>query len=154
MDAFLTAVYYTILAALAMIGLCVILEVIGRWMVYNKMREPGWKALIPVYSNYTLYREVWEAKYFWIVFAGSVIELALSGVTMDLLYTSATGYSMMIVVMSVVNLAIMAIRIVAMYKVSTAFGHGAGFAVGLYILPWLFFLILGVGKSEYIETVQ
>lgn len=30
-----------------------------------------------------------------------------------------------------------------------AFGHGIGFAIGLMLIPVVFILILGYGKSEY-----
>ncbi len=35
------------------------------------------------------------------------------------------------------------------YKLSKAFGHGIPFTIGLVLIPNLFTLILGFGKSEY-----
>ncbi len=34
----------------------VILEVVGRWKMYEKAGEPGWASLIPFYSSYELYK--------------------------------------------------------------------------------------------------
>jgi hypothetical protein len=30
-----------------------------------------------------------------------------------------------------------------------SFDHGTGFAIGLFLLPWLFYLILGWGEAQY-----
>ena len=32
-----------------------ILLAIGRWRIFEKMGEPGWKGFIPVYADYILY---------------------------------------------------------------------------------------------------
>ena len=34
-------------------------------------------------------------------------------------------------------------------KVSEKFGKGSGFAVGLFLLPFIFYPILGFGSAEY-----
>ena len=35
------------------------------------------------------------------------------------------------------------------WRTSKAFGHGIGYCIGLILLPWIFQLILGFGKSKY-----
>ena len=32
------------------------LGIIGRWKIYKKAGEEGWKSLIPIYSDYTMYK--------------------------------------------------------------------------------------------------
>jgi len=32
-----------------------LLLAIGRWQMFEKMGQPGWKGFIPVYSDYILY---------------------------------------------------------------------------------------------------
>ena len=49
----------------------------------------------------------------------------------------------------IVNIVIAIILYVAL---SEKFGKGAGFAVGLVFLPFIFALILGFGDAEYKET--
>ena len=39
-----------------------IIYILAYWMIFNKAGEPGWKALIPIYSTYTEYKLVWNAK--------------------------------------------------------------------------------------------
>jgi hypothetical protein len=40
--------------------------------------------------------------------------------------------------------------IILMIELSKAFGKDVGFAIGLILLPYIFFLILGFGSAEYI----
>ena len=37
----------------------------------------------------------------------------------------------------------------AMFRMSAAFGHGLGYAIGLFILNPLFVLIIGLGRDRY-----
>lgn len=36
-----------------------ILQIIGMWKIFEKAGEPGWKSLIPFYSQYTMYKVFW-----------------------------------------------------------------------------------------------
>lgn len=42
------------------------------------------------------------------------------------------------------------IQIISWYKLSKAFGHGAGFTFGLLFLNLIFILILAFGSSQYV----
>ncbi len=46
-----------------------------------------------------------------------------------------------------VNIVIM---ILTYYKLAKAFGHGAGYTVGLILLPLIFFILLGFGSDQYL----
>lgn len=39
--------------------------------------------------------------------------------------------------------------IIVLVDIAKAFGKGVGFAIGLLILPFVFFVILGFGDAEY-----
>jgi uncharacterized membrane protein YhaH (DUF805 family) len=41
------------------------------------------------------------------------------------------------------------VSIVVYYDVAQAFEHGAGFTIGLVLLPWVFLFILAMGKDRY-----
>jgi hypothetical protein len=41
------------------------------------------------------------------------------------------------------------IWIIVSLDLAKSFDHGVGFAIGLLILPWLFYIILGWGESQY-----
>ena len=42
------------------------------------------------------------------------------------------------------------VYIIIMLGMAKSFGHGAGFALGLIFLPFIWYLILGFGGSEYV----
>ena len=44
-----------------------ILMIIGSWKLYSKADEPGWSAIIPIYSQYTLCRIVGRPVW-WLIF--------------------------------------------------------------------------------------
>lgn len=39
--------------------------------------------------------------------------------------------------------------LVMMYKLCKLFGHGIGYTIGLFFLPFIFYPVLGFGGSEY-----
>ncbi len=43
------------------------------------------------------------------------------------------------------------ISIIVVYKLALAFGKGGGFALGLILLPFIFYPILAFGKSSYMQ---
>ncbi len=144
---------------LVLIGFLV-LQIVGCWKLFEKAGQPGWKALIPVYADYILYGIAWKKSMFWAVLGiGLGISLvsgvtgALSGLMMEL--SMGYGAGVVIAILGIVlslagGVAVAALEIVFAVKLSRAFGHGGGFAVGLILLPPVFYLILGIGKSQYV----
>jgi hypothetical protein len=45
------------------------------------------------------------------------------------------------------------IALIVALDVSQNFGHGAGFGILLWLFPWLMYLILGFGGSQYRQVV-
>ena len=143
-----------------------ILVIIGTWKILEKAGEQGWKALIPFYNNYTLYKVFWKVKWFWI----SLIPAALIGIGIVALITTiimvfvadnsfyGSGSSfvggMMGVIISVFLLVgagifSFVLKVLLNNRISKAFGKTAGFTVGLVLLAPVFYMILGCGKDEY-----
>lgn len=133
-----------------------ILLMVAHWRMFTKAGEKGWKSLIPLYSDYTLYKLVWNTKSFWIFLASSILTIITTFFCGSYAVTSAgevvyLGESNMIVgVISFVASMVMLFYIV-MSTVNTAFayGKGFGFALGLVVLPNIFTLILAFGSAEY-----
>ena len=117
-----------------------ILQVVAKWKMFTKMGEAGWKSIIPIYSDYILYKKTWKPVFFWVIFA---IALVLSFVqSSQNAFVSAIAFILVI--------AAIVIAIVQLNKMSKAFGHGTGFTVGLVFFYPIFLLILGFGSSQYI----
>lgn len=124
-----SVVWYVLLAA-------------GLWKVFDKAHEAGWKALIPVYNFYNLFKISWNARSFW----GYLIVTALSGIF--LVY--GNGNSMMFYLGIALSVVSALMQAVLWYNVSLAYGHGLGYFLGLYFLNPVFIMILGFGASQYI----
>ncbi len=113
------------------------------WKVFEKAGEQGWKALIPVYSSYMLYKIAWDAKAFWIVMVLGLLSgflglIPLLGMVLGFIGGLLAGL----------------IEIFCCIKLAKAFGHSGWFAAGLIFLSPIFILILGFDQSEYIGPQQ
>jgi len=113
-----------------------LLLALGRWQMFEKMGQPGWKGFIPIYSDYVLYGSCWQTGFFWIALAASMI-CASGGGEPQTFLVSLAG-----LVAGVLE-AFLALR------VSRAFGHGVLFALGLLLAQPLFVLYLGFGPDRY-----
>lgn len=109
---------------------------LGRWQMFEKMGQPGWKGFIPIYSDYILYGSCWQTLFFWIALAASAI-CAFAGANTQSFLVSLAG------VVGGVLEATLALR------VSRSFGHGIPFAIGLMLAEPLFILYLGFGPDRY-----
>lgn len=117
---------FTVLIGLTLI----ILTVIAQWNIFEKAGEPGWKALIPVYRTYILYKITWTTSIFWLQIILSLLSLI-----------PLLGFFF--------TLASYVLSFMSMFRMSAAFGHGLGYAIGLFILNPLFVLIIGLGRDRY-----
>ena len=126
-----------ILLLLALMSIFIVLELMGRWQVYRKMGIAPWKCLIPYYSTYVAYRAVWSVQFFW---AWLVLELASSFLpspfALELRFLVRLIAFVVLVLLTVCN-------VLFCYQLSRAFGEGIAFTVGLFLIPWIFYLILG-----------
>ncbi|MEI7860399.1 MAG: DUF5684 domain-containing protein, partial [Acidimicrobiales bacterium] len=98
------------------------------WGTYQKASpqgEPAWAAFVPIYNFIVLLRVAGRPKtWAWFLLLPLVPYLG--------------------------SLALFVISIIVFNDVSKSFGHGGGFTVGLVLLPFIFWFILWLGKSEYL----
>lgn len=132
-----------ILGAFVCLFFWYIIQAVGYWKVFNKAGETGWKALIPIYSTYVRYKLTWDVKMFWISLGLTVVEWAMPKT--ENFFVSLIGVA--------ASIGALVISIKGFHKLSKAFGHGAGFTVGLFFLEPIFALILGLDGSQY-EGIQ
>jgi hypothetical protein len=102
-----------------------VVVLIGMWKVFAKAGQPGWAVLIPFYNIIVLLR-VAGLPWYW-VFAVFLPIIPILGV-----------------------LAYMVLAVMCLHRISTRFGQGVGFTIGLTLLSPIFFLILGFGSSKYV----
>lgn len=143
-----------------------ILTLAGMWKTFEKAGESGWKALIPVYNLYIIIRISGHSGWWLIVFFLPVLVILtiiaiLSGTSEQLsggLETLADdsafnsmGYSISFAI-QLLALSIQAIAItgsVITYNFCRSFGKGLPFTIGLALLGFVFWPILGFGRAVY-----
>ncbi len=97
------------------------------WGTYQKAApqgDPAWAAFVPIYQFIVLLRVAGKPK-------------------------NWAWFLLLLIVPYVGSLAFFVISILVLNDVSKSFGHGGGFTAGLVLLPWIFWFILWLGKSEY-----
>ncbi len=119
-----------------------ILLVIGLWMLFEKAGEAGWKALIPLYNFYILFKIAQVGPLFWIE-AGCLLLAALS-------YSLAHILFLFYPMGWIFSIGALVLQLMMWYRLSVLFGHGVGYALGLWILNPIFVMILGFGSSRYL----
>ena len=141
------------------------LIMVSSWHIFKKLGMPGWKGLIPYYSDYMLFKTVWKTKPFWVLIISSGVYLAASIVTVIMMTVmlavnagsgGENAIIPIIIVFSVIfgllTLAIMAVGIIITVKLNLRlarpFGKGTGFALGLTFISPVFYPILAFGKAQ------
>lgn len=155
--AFLGGIYGSMaMVLLLVVFVAWVLLVIAHWKMFTKAGEKGWKSIIPLYSDYTLYKLVWNTKSFWIFLASSVITIITTFFCGSYAITSAgelvyLGESNMIIgiISFVASMVMLCYTVMSTINTALAFGKGFVFAVGLLILPNVFTLILAFGSAKY-----
>ena len=147
----LTPVLLVFMILLMIVALAVVvLEIIAYWKLFKKAGEPGWKAVIPAYGPYTMFRLAWRPLYFWILVGLGV----LSGLFSSLMLTGRRGLAVFVFLHVVFAVAMLVVYIIFLVKLAHAYGKGPGFAVGMVFLTAIFVLILAFGDSQYIGVPE
>lgn len=121
-----TTVFAGALMVYAIIVLAIaIVQIIAMWKIFTKAGEKGWKAIIPIYNAVILFKISGLSPWLILVYLAVIIPFV--------------GW-----------IAGIALTAVLCYKLAKSFGKDAGWAVGLYFLAPIFYMILGFGKSEYV----
>lgn len=148
-----------IVVAVLSIGLIFyLLMLIAGWRILKKAGEPGWKILIPIYNVYMLWKIAGMKNWWWAVICCGII-VAILEACAGVDYASLTESNVVFDNRPMVLVATLAgcffaiyaciAQILYAYRTSKVFGHGLGYTIGLIILPSLFWLILGFGRSDY-----
>ena len=115
-----------------------ILSAIGYVKIFQKANidNPIAKGMIPLWNTFQMTDNL---NMFWILIGVSVVSSVISTIPVISSLTIVGSISALYIV------------ILQEHKLSKAFGHGAGYTVGLVLLRPIFMLILGCGSSQYEE---
>lgn len=129
-----------------------ILQVVAYWKIFEKAGEKGWKSLIPFYNFYVQCKLTWKTKFFWVIMALAVVVGLADGIATDIQASDPNSAALLILGLVIIaaGIALLVLVVMCYHNLSKAFGHGAGYTVGLIFLETIFFLIIGFGSSRYV----
>ena len=149
-------------AMLAGIGIVLlvfyILMIIANWKIFEKAGEKGWKSLIPIYNIYIMFKIVKMKTWFWYLITINIlacIMFAIDGTNPYLMTNSQlaelsfSNHPTTLVALIFTGIVELIAAIIYAYRMAKVFGKSSIFAVGLFFLPNIFWLILAFGRAKY-----
>ena len=103
----------------------IVIVIAGMWKVFTKAGKPGWAAIIPIYNIYILLEIVGRPTW-WLAF-------------LLLPFIPFIGGLALIVVMFIIY-----------WDTAKSFGKDVGYAIGLTLLSFVFWPMLGFGSAQYL----
>ncbi len=104
-----------------------VLIVISWWKIFTKAGKPGWASIVPVYNFWTMLE---------------IVELP-GWISLIMLLTAVPYLNVLAAI------GIFGLNIYVAIKIAPLFGKETAFAIGLILLPAIFYPILAFGKNEY-----
>ena len=136
MQVHLFVIFYTALAVLLVLG--AILYVVGKWTVFSRMGERGWKSLVPVYDVFVLY-----------AVSGSMALFPLLVVCLGAFAFLASSSEQVLLAIQWVPLAVAFVpHAIQCVRLARIFRRGRAFSVGLVLLTPFFLAAMGLGLGE------
>lgn len=151
---FLATFYFTIVFALATI------MIVGLWKIFTKAGQKGWKSLIPIYNSYIVITKIARksAMYFWGPVLGSFVLICtiaiITGSTGRYGRISNTTGVILGLFTAAFYIGLIVFTVIISLAIAKNFGQSTGFAVGLVLLPFVFYLILAFGDSKFIYSTK
>ena len=130
--------FITVLLGIAVI----VLMIAAEWRLFTKADEAGWKCLIPIYGQFVWFRIIWSTSALCLMIVLYLIAMLLTTMMSNALWLS--------VIAMIIGIIMIVMAIMSSYYTAKSYGKGGGFAVGLILLPVIFYPILAFGDSEYI----
>lgn len=129
----LTLFFSFLLIFFVIILITYILSVVGLWKMFQKADRPGWHALIPIYNTYVL-----------CIIAGVSPWWLVISIISSLVVAFVPILSILSSFISIYFGVLLAV------SVSRSFGKEDIYALGIYFLPFIFYMIIGLGDSKYL----
>lgn len=131
-------------------SLVILLSIVGKWMILEKLEESGWKALIPFYGEYLIVKHIWSGKaYLAYALVGIIGGLAMGTCKLGMHTFSAPALIILFGVGLAACMAYLVLAIKIYHRLAIYFGHGTGYTLGLLFLEPLFLLMIGMEKDNH-----
>lgn len=153
--AFLTFFLFFMGAYLLVLLLVLVFKIIARWIFFNKCKEEGWKAIIPVYNEITLLK-ISGLNWWWIliIYASSIFSMLQLMIIIPMITMQSYDYSIISTLLSFLSFPISIASIIAKVNesnnISKKFNKGPGHAALIFFFEPIMFLVMGLSKDyEY-----
>lgn len=110
-----------------------IAEIVGKWLIFRKAKEDGWKAIIPIYNEYVMCKIV-GVNPWWMVIIAVFFVLSLFTSVFATLFSASLIY----------------FRVLISLSLAKSFGKSEGFGILTFFFRPICELILAFDKSEYL----
>lgn len=123
------------------------------WCIFTKMNEPGWKSLIPFYNTYILIQKTTGSvrmAIFWSILPIILLLLEILPAT-PIAYTIGLNRLPLEPLIFITSVVLFFGYIYLEDKLSTSFGCGHWFTVGLVLLPPVFLALLAFGNYQFFD---
>lgn len=169
MDSIKVSIAFTLVFSIIMW----IVVAIGRSICIKKAGEKSWKAFIPIYGTYILYKISGMSGY-WIIiniisniisYVGIIISMSMLSELNNIDITSSpytalekinelsTKYAIVSGIKNIFQFLFsagtLALSIVWSIKFCKSFGKSGGYIAGMILVPFVFYYIIGLGDAEY-----
>ncbi len=126
-----------------------IIFIIANCLVFRKIGEKPYKALIPFYQEFVLFRALGVTRVIPAIYTAAV------AVFIVITYIELPGF-MISLILFLVNALIIVFYLIIYFqkavKLSDYFGKGSAFKVGMVLFQPLFTMILAFGRSRYLKS--
>lgn len=140
-----------LIAVLIVVLVMLVFGCIGVWKTLEKAGKPGWGALIPYYNSYLLC-EVSGVNPFWVlaVVIIGALGIVIPGVLSVIHFFGIITFGLKTILSIVSFGASVYFSVILGISVARSFGKSDAFGVGLILLPFVFYFILGISKDKYL----
>lgn len=129
---------------------------VGMSQLFVKAGEKPWKAIIPFYSDYTMFKLTWKKMWFWIyvalevIFIISVVTIYICALITPSNSSASDIFITTVIITCILGALFLGLFYAYMYHIAKAYSdEPVGMTFGLIFLTKIFYMILGFGHYEY-----
>ena len=127
---------------LVICGVLLVITIVGYWKVFEKMGEPGWKAIIPIYSNWVIFQRCAEVRQvFWVYCVAVVVEVVAN--------FGIFGSTFSLGIEDWARTIACGTELYMFFEMARCFGKSWRDGIGMWILEFVYIPRLGFDASEY-----
>ena len=132
-------------------------NVIARWIFFNKCKESGWKAIIPIYDEITLLK-VSGLHWWWIflIYGSTIFSIINLTISIPMSAVNSVAYGIVSMFFSFLSFFVSIATIIAKvnesYSIAKKFNKGGGHAALIFFFEPIMFLIMGLSKEYEYDT--